>query len=50
MDGDKAPLAAMAEISQQHQAWLMVDDAHGIGVLGKEGKGVAMKQGLNLSY
>lgn len=39
MDGDKAPLRETAKISQAHKAWLMVDDAHGIGVLGEKGKG-----------
>ncbi|OAN18175.1 8-amino-7-oxononanoate synthase [Photobacterium jeanii] len=39
MDGDLAPLAEMAAVSQQHDAWLMVDDAHGCGVLGEAGRG-----------
>lgn len=34
MDGDLAPLAAMGELCAAHDAWLMADDAHGIGVLG----------------
>jgi 8-amino-7-oxononanoate synthase len=34
MDGDLAPLAAMGEIAEAHDAWLMSDDAHGIGVTG----------------
>ena len=38
MDGDIAPLAE-ADIAQQHQAYLMVDDAHGFGVLGHNGAG-----------
>jgi 8-amino-7-oxononanoate synthase len=34
MDGDLAPLADMAPLAQAHDAWLMTDDAHGLGVLG----------------
>ncbi len=33
MDGDLAPIAALAEIAGTHDAWLLTDDAHGIGVL-----------------
>ncbi|MBW8190258.1 8-amino-7-oxononanoate synthase [Neiella marina] len=39
MDGDKAPLNQLALASQQHDALFMVDDAHGIGVIGEEGLG-----------
>ncbi|MEQ5325096.1 8-amino-7-oxononanoate synthase [Proteus sp. fly-1008] len=46
MDGDQAPLTEIATISRQHDAWLMVDDAHGIGVLGKEGRGSCDKSGI----
>ncbi|MAE21482.1 MAG: 8-amino-7-oxononanoate synthase [Pseudomonas sp.] len=40
MDGDLANIAAMATSCQQHQALLMVDDAHGLGILGPQGRGV----------
>jgi 8-amino-7-oxononanoate synthase len=40
MDGDVAPLGALAKASAAHQAWLVVDDAHGFGVLGQHGRGV----------
>lgn len=39
MDGDTAPLPELATICQDKKAWLMVDDAHGIGVLGENGAG-----------
>ncbi|MGR5237746.1 8-amino-7-oxononanoate synthase [Vibrio alfacsensis] len=39
MDGDCAPLNAITDVTQANKAWLVVDDAHGIGVLGKSGGG-----------
>lgn len=39
MDGDLAPLPRLAELCERHDAWLVVDDAHGIGVLGARGRG-----------
>jgi 8-amino-7-oxononanoate synthase len=47
MDGDLAPLAQLCASAERHQAWLMVDDAHGFGVLGKQGGGLVEE--LNLS-
>ena len=46
MDGDLAPLAALAQTCRQHRAWLFVDDAHGIGVLGPGGRGCVAQAGL----
>ena len=40
MDGDVAPLDKIYAVSQQYDARLMVDDAHGEGVLGKGGRGI----------
>jgi 8-amino-7-oxononanoate synthase len=39
MDGDVAPLGALAAAARSHGAWLFVDDAHGLGVLGPTGRG-----------
>ncbi|HXS53526.1 MAG TPA: 8-amino-7-oxononanoate synthase [Usitatibacter sp.] len=39
MDGDLAPLPRMLELCERYDAWLVVDDAHGIGVLGAGGRG-----------
>ena len=47
MDGDVAPLAALLELAVQHDAWLLVDDAHGFGVLGPEGRGAVAEAGLH---
>jgi 8-amino-7-oxononanoate synthase len=39
MDGDIAPLPRLLELCEAHDAWLVVDDAHGFGVLGRHGRG-----------
>lgn len=46
MDGDSAPLTNVAEATTQAGAWMMVDDAHGIGVKGEQGRGSCWQQGV----
>ncbi len=48
MDGDVAPLPVLARTARSHDAWLMVDDAHGFGMLGREGRGAASEFGLSV--
>lgn len=47
MDGDCAPLTELAVLAKKNNAWLMVDDAHGFGCLGKTGGGSAEYFGLS---
>ncbi|MBO1073054.1 aminotransferase class I/II-fold pyridoxal phosphate-dependent enzyme [Roseomonas marmotae] len=47
MDGDCPDLATAVEMARRHDAWLMVDEAHSLGVLGATGHGVAEAQGVD---
>ena len=46
MHGRIAPLPELVEVVRRHGARLMLDDAHGVGVLGESGGGVGLKNGL----
>ncbi|MGW7286363.1 8-amino-7-oxononanoate synthase [Streptomyces sp. NPDC054847] len=46
VDGDAAPLRALADVCREHGAGLLVDDAHGLGVLGDGGRGALNAAGL----
>jgi glycine C-acetyltransferase len=47
MDGDLAPLDAVVAVAERHEALVMVDDAHGEGVLGRGGRGIVDHFGLH---
>ncbi|MEK7326600.1 MAG: aminotransferase class I/II-fold pyridoxal phosphate-dependent enzyme, partial [Chloroflexota bacterium] len=47
MDGDIIDLPRLVELCRKHKAWLMVDEAHSIGVLGKTGRGIEEHFGLD---
>jgi 8-amino-7-oxononanoate synthase len=46
MDGDLAPVKGLLEIAEQYDALLLVDDAHGFGVLGKHGHGILEQENI----
>lgn len=46
MDGDIAPLPELLALCEQYEAWLFVDDAHGFGVQGQQGRGSLSHFGL----
>jgi len=46
MDGDLAPLPELLALCEQHDAWLLIDDAHGFGVLGEQGRGSLVHFGI----
>ena len=46
MDGDCADIGRLNALCREHNAWLLIDDAHGLGVLGEEGKGSAAAAGV----
>lgn len=47
MDGDAAPINQLATVCQQQDAWLMIDDAHGFGALGENGRGSLEQQNVS---
>ncbi len=46
MEGDFAPVAKLVELCERHDAWLLLDDAHGFGVVGQGGRGTLSHFGL----
>lgn len=46
MDGDEAPLQELRALCDRYDAWLMVDEAHALGVLGPEGRGLCYEQSI----
>ena len=49
MDGDQGDWQGLSGLAEQTRNWLMIDDAHGLGVLGKQGRGTLSEQGVAAS-
>lgn len=49
MDGDLPDLAGLVALKERYEAWLMLDEAHSIGVLGKTGRGCTEEAGIHIS-
>lgn len=49
MDGDLAPIPALVALAERHHAWLVIDDAHGFGVMG-EGRGLVQQAAVRSPY
>ncbi len=47
MDGDAPDLARLVELKERYKVWLMVDEAHSLGTMGKTGRGIAEAQGID---
>jgi len=47
MDGDIAPVTELAAVAAAHETWLLVDDAHGLGVIGPTGRGTLEQLGAS---
>lgn len=47
MEGDLAPVKELASLARRQGCWLMIDDAHGVGVLGERGAGLLEQQGIS---
>ncbi|PHS87363.1 8-amino-7-oxononanoate synthase [Aeromonas dhakensis] len=47
MDGDQGPWRELSQLAAKSGNWLMIDDAHGLGVLGPQGRGTLAAQGVN---
>lgn len=47
MDGDQAPLAAILELKEKYEAFLLVDEAHALGAIGRTGRGTCEEQGID---
>jgi len=48
MDGDFAPLPELVKVAKTQDAWIMIDDAHGLGVVGENGKGTLSHYGMGI--